>query len=61
VLIQKVLVNVPIAKGVKRNKCAAMVSEARLPIRCCPEVKNGKPSGPSSPFVRIATALDIYK
>ena len=37
-----------------------MVSEARLPIRCCPEVKNGKPSGPSSPFVRIATALDIY-
>jgi hypothetical protein len=38
-----------------------MVSEARLPIRCCPEVKNGKPSGPSSPLVRIATALGIYK
>ncbi len=38
-----------------------MVNEARLPIRCCPEVKNGKPSGPSSPSVRIATALSIYR
>lgn len=38
-----------------------MVSEARLPIRCCPEIKNGKISGPSSPLVRIATALSIYR
>jgi hypothetical protein len=38
-----------------------MINEARLPIRCCPERKYGKPSGSSNlHHARIATALDIY-
>ena len=42
VVIQKDLVNVTIVKGAKRNKCAVIVNEARLPIRCCPDGKTQK-------------------
>jgi len=42
-------------------KRAAIINEARLPIRCCPEERHGKSSGSSNLYLSVSQRhINIY-